>query len=209
MKGDLTSQYRMNNKHAIWWGVSSCTANIKILNSSTLCGREGSRTIFIITCTDGRSIENHSFYPDEKEILLTPGSYFEIIGRSDSSDDLRIIQLQKIQPPHASCLLPSIPPQGERKPGVCLEGICNTDQCRVYHETVIIPIGFRRFNLVSDTDEGTMKCPVCSKYVDISGASASHCRWRWEGIKSSEHLTKNPRNVMNRGRILMIMQASI
>ena len=108
VQGIITEPYKINST-AVWWGVSSCADNINTLTSPSICGTDGKRTLFIITCLHGRSIRNHSFFPFEDEILLTPGSYFQIKGRYDSSDDLHIVQLEEIHPPHALCLLPKIP----------------------------------------------------------------------------------------------------
>jgi hypothetical protein len=42
----------------------------------------------------------HSYFKDtEKEVILMPGSYFEVVGQLHPAKDLHIIHLKEIQPP--------------------------------------------------------------------------------------------------------------
>jgi hypothetical protein len=96
---DLSSKYKEGTKFA-WWGVSSCNTNIKILESNAFLGKTGERTIFSIECFNGKSIINHSYFKKtEDEIILIPGSYFEVIGQANPAPQLHIIQLKQITPP--------------------------------------------------------------------------------------------------------------
>jgi hypothetical protein len=96
---DLSSKYKTGMKFA-WWGVSSCTTNIEILESDQFLGKTGQRTLFSIECINGKSVAFHSYFKNtEKEIILMPGSYFEVVGHLDSGNQLHIIQLQQIPPP--------------------------------------------------------------------------------------------------------------
>lgn len=96
---DLSSKYKTGTKF-VWWGVSSCTTNIEVLQSNTFLGKTGERTIFSIECINGKSILNHSYYKKkEDEVILMPGSYFEVIGQLNPAPQLHIIQLREISPP--------------------------------------------------------------------------------------------------------------
>ena len=96
---DLSSKYKKGIKFA-WWGVSSCTIDIEVLESNAFLGKTGLRTIFSIECMNGKSVVNHSYFKNtEKEIILMPGSYFEVIGQLNPAPQLHIIQLQEITPP--------------------------------------------------------------------------------------------------------------
>jgi hypothetical protein len=63
-------------------------------------GLEGCRTLFMIECIHGKSIQSHSFYKDENEILLMPGTYLRVIGKWSPANDLYIIHLQEETPPY-------------------------------------------------------------------------------------------------------------
>ncbi len=96
---DLSSKYKPGMKIA-WWGVSSCTTHIQVLESNHFLGKHGLRTLFSIECINGKSIANHSYFKNkEKEIVLMPGSYFEVVGQLNPAPDLHIIQLKEITPP--------------------------------------------------------------------------------------------------------------
>ncbi|CAF3047066.1 unnamed protein product [Rotaria sp. Silwood2] len=96
---DLSKQYPTGTKFA-WWGVSSCTTNVEVLQAETFLGRKGMRTLFSIESMNGKSIAPHSYFKDtEKEIVLMPGTYFEVIGQLNPADDLYIIQMKELEPP--------------------------------------------------------------------------------------------------------------
>ena len=96
---DLSSQYQTGHKFA-WWGVSSCTTSINLLESDGFLGKTGERTLFSIECINGKSIINHSYYQStEHEVVLMPGSYFEVIGQLNPAPQLHIIHLKELEPP--------------------------------------------------------------------------------------------------------------
>ncbi|CAF1481807.1 unnamed protein product [Rotaria sordida] len=96
---DLSSKYKTGMKFA-WWGVSSCTTHIEVLEKSQFLGKHGQRTLFSIQCINGKSIAAYSYFKDtEKEIILMPGSYFEVMGQLNPAPELHIIQLKEIIPP--------------------------------------------------------------------------------------------------------------
>jgi hypothetical protein len=96
---DLSSKYPTGSKFA-WWSVSSCTISLEILQSEQFLGTEGLRTLFSIECQNGKSVMAHSYFKDtEKEVILMPGSYFEVVGQLHPAKDLHFIHLKEIQPP--------------------------------------------------------------------------------------------------------------
>jgi hypothetical protein len=98
---DLSKQYPTGSKFA-WWGVSSCTASLEVLQAETFLGRKGMRTLFSIESQNGKVIVPHSYFKDtENEIVLMPGTYFEVVGQVSPADDLYIIQLKELEPPFA------------------------------------------------------------------------------------------------------------
>jgi len=96
VKKDLRAEYPEGSTF-IWWGFSSCTASIKVLESDQFLGKKGARTLFTIDCYNGKDIRKHSFYPAEDEILLLPGRQFTVVACLDSGNGLYIIQLKEIE----------------------------------------------------------------------------------------------------------------
>ncbi|CAF4745777.1 unnamed protein product [Rotaria sp. Silwood1] len=98
---DLSSKYKKGTKFA-WWGVNSCTVDIEVLESHHFLGKHGKRTLFSIECINGKSVTKHSYFKNtEKEVILMPGSYFEVMGHLNPAPDLHIIQLKEMTPPIA------------------------------------------------------------------------------------------------------------
>lgn len=71
--------------------------------------------------------------------------------------------------------------------GLCLEGQCANSECEAYGSTVIIPIGYRRFDMSTDPNETTTKCPICKKYVNPATCGFNNCWWRYDGTKDCEN----------------------
>ncbi|CAF5229918.1 unnamed protein product, partial [Rotaria magnacalcarata] len=58
------------------------------------------RTLFSIECVNGISVVKHSYFKyAESEIILMPGSYFEVLGQLNPAPELHIIELKEITPP--------------------------------------------------------------------------------------------------------------
>ena len=78
IRGEVDHQYK---KDKIWWGFSSCTEIREV--AERFVGQSGVRTLFKIECINGRSIQSHSYFKDENEILLMPGTYLEVSKKMD------------------------------------------------------------------------------------------------------------------------------
>ncbi|CAF1631476.1 unnamed protein product [Adineta ricciae] len=96
---DLSSKYPTGSKFA-WWSVSSCTISMEVLEAEHFLGNTGLRTLFSIECQNGKYIVPYSYFKDqEKEVVLMPGSYFEVIGQLHPAKDLHIIHVKEIPSP--------------------------------------------------------------------------------------------------------------
>ncbi|CAF4216093.1 unnamed protein product [Rotaria magnacalcarata] len=69
--------------------------------------------------------------------------------------------------------------------GICLEGKCSNPSCLAHKELVIINIGIREFDLLTESYK-ISKCPECSKYVEPVTCALNNCMWRWIGLKQSK-----------------------
>ena len=97
VRGDLQAQYPIG-KSIIWWGFSSCTSSIGVLECESFFGKTGTRTLFQIDCETGKDVKNHSFMQHEEEILLLPARQFVVASSLDSGNGLHIIQLVETEP---------------------------------------------------------------------------------------------------------------
>jgi len=98
VKLDLSAQYQ-TGQTIVWWGFSSCTTSINVLQSELFLGKTGTRTMFSIDCESGKDIRKHSYYPSEDEILLLAATQFKVIGCLDIGNGFHQIQLKETKPP--------------------------------------------------------------------------------------------------------------
>ncbi|CAM2710070.1 unnamed protein product [Rotaria socialis] len=94
VQGNLSDQY---DDDQVWWGFSSCTESLNV--TEQFVGKSGVRTLFTIECINGKAIRAHSHYKEESEILLLPGTYFRVVGKSNPAKDLYIIHLRETPAP--------------------------------------------------------------------------------------------------------------
>jgi len=95
---NLASMYK-KGRSIFWWGFSSCTVEPSVLNNPIFLGKEGNRTLFHIECTYGIDIQKYSSLPNEAEVILLPGTYFQVCDSLDLGNGLIMINLKQIQPP--------------------------------------------------------------------------------------------------------------
>jgi hypothetical protein len=95
VRGNLSDEYDTDK---IWWGFSSCTETIDVIER--FIGNSGKRTIFMIECMNGKAIQPHSYFKDENEILLMPGTYLRVMNKFSPGNDLYMIQLQETAAPY-------------------------------------------------------------------------------------------------------------
>ncbi|CAF1158263.1 unnamed protein product [Rotaria sordida] len=69
------------------------------------------------------------------------------------------------------------------RPGICIEGKCINKSCVAHQQLVIINIGIKEFNLLTDYE--ISKCPECLTYVEPITCAFNNCVWRWEGLIQS------------------------
>lgn len=83
----------------VWWGFSSSTINVEILQSDLFLGETGTKTMFTIQCETARDIRKHSYFSVEDEVLLLAATQFKVTGCLKQGD-LRIVYLKETRPPH-------------------------------------------------------------------------------------------------------------
>ncbi|CAF4279296.1 unnamed protein product, partial [Adineta steineri] len=78
-----------------WWSISSCTASIDVISS--FISRSSSRTSFIIECLNGKSLSSYTCNPKEEEVILMPGTIFEVVADPlNHHGGLNVIHLKEI-----------------------------------------------------------------------------------------------------------------
>jgi hypothetical protein len=114
VKLDLGKSY-ITGETIVWWGFSSCTTTVEVLQSNLFLGETGTRTMFNIQYETARDIRKYSYYSSENEVLLLAGTQFKVISCLKQGD-LRIIQLKETRPPHPLLQLVPIDSQTSNSP---------------------------------------------------------------------------------------------
>ncbi|CAF3730282.1 unnamed protein product [Rotaria sordida] len=109
VKRDMRKEYP-EGKTFVWWGFSSCTSKISVLQNEQFLGTTGPRTFFTIECNSGKDIRKYSCFKAEDEILLPAARQFKVEACLSQGKDLYLIQLKEIQPPFSLIeLVPTTP----------------------------------------------------------------------------------------------------
>ncbi len=98
VKCDMSDYYTVGKKF-VWWGFSSCTKSIGVLQSELFLGQQGIGTLFVIECFSGKEIRYYSQYEKEDEVLLVAARQFRVVDRLNPKSQLWIIQVKEIDPP--------------------------------------------------------------------------------------------------------------
>ncbi|CAM2726219.1 unnamed protein product [Rotaria socialis] len=93
VNGDLSEQYGQGTTH-VWRGATSCSNMVHVTDS--FLNSTSSRTLFKIKCFQGKSIENHSAFPNEKETVLPPGTCLRVKSQSNPAPNFYIVDLEQI-----------------------------------------------------------------------------------------------------------------
>lgn len=112
---NISNQFQRGTK-VTWWSFSSTTTSLPVLENNLYLGNQNERTLISIEIFNGRNISAHSHFNDEQEILLLPGTYFEVLSQFNPAPDLHIVHLKQnlpeqllLEPPFESknrlCLL--------------------------------------------------------------------------------------------------------
>ena len=77
----------------VWWGFSSTTMNLEVLENPDFLGTEGKRTMFAIKTKQALDIQRYSAMGFEQERLLLPGTCLVVEGVLHAGGGLTIVQL--------------------------------------------------------------------------------------------------------------------
>ena len=96
VKADIANDYPKGKKFR-WWRFSSCTEDGDALDDPNFLGKNGTRTLFCIETKTGIKIAHFSAYPDEAEVLIPPGTRFEVSNVISPAVGLTVVALKEIK----------------------------------------------------------------------------------------------------------------
>jgi hypothetical protein len=95
VKADIAKDYPKDKKFR-WWRFSSCTEEGDVLKNPMFLGETGKRTLFSIDCTSGVKINHLSAYTAEAEVLIPPGTRFQVMNTITTAE-LTVVILKEIK----------------------------------------------------------------------------------------------------------------
>ncbi|CAF3782729.1 unnamed protein product [Adineta steineri] len=91
---NVTKNFKKGQK-ITWWSISSCSTSIDVISS--FISKSSSSTLFNIECLNGKSVSSYTCYPNEDEVILMPGTIFEVVANPlNHHGGLNIIHLKEI-----------------------------------------------------------------------------------------------------------------
>ena len=74
--------------------------------------------------------------------------------------------------------------------GLNLEGLCTNRQCEAHGCMVIMRMEFGVFDIQTDSNAQTTRCPCCDEFVQPLTCGFTDCEWKWTGLKGQPTCTK-------------------
>jgi hypothetical protein len=71
VNGDISQQFKKDTT-VTWWSVSSCSVSLEVVQD--FLGSDKNATLFMIEAKKAKDIRGYTSFPDEKEVLLAPGT---------------------------------------------------------------------------------------------------------------------------------------
>ena len=94
VKLDLSGKYPEDDDF-IWWGFTSTTSTVKVMEDQMFCGKNGDRSIFAIKTKSAVDITRYSAVGNENERLLFPGTPFTVTSVASLGAGLTMIQVEQ------------------------------------------------------------------------------------------------------------------
>ena len=85
----------------LWWGFSSTTTGLPVLENPQFLGQDGDRTMFHIhLAPDSAAVDIRDYSAlEEAEVLLAPGTFLRVEGVANLGGALHMVQLQQLPAP--------------------------------------------------------------------------------------------------------------
>ena len=85
----------------LWWGFSSTTTGLPVLENPQFLGQDGDRTMFHIhLAPDSAAVDIRDYSAlEEAEVLLAPGTFLRVEGVANLAPGLHMVQLQQLLAP--------------------------------------------------------------------------------------------------------------
>jgi hypothetical protein len=77
IEGDIGKACK-KNQDLIWWSVTSCSKSVGTIKDFLPVGKIS--TVYMIEVVNGIDISSYTYYPNEEEVLLSPGTQLRVVA---------------------------------------------------------------------------------------------------------------------------------
>ncbi|CAF4150246.1 unnamed protein product [Adineta steineri] len=88
---DITSNFKKGDEFT-WWAINSCSTSDNIIKDLL----RPNSTLFSIEAKNGKDISSYANCPNEKEVILCPGTRFRVVSDPVDESPMHLIHLQEI-----------------------------------------------------------------------------------------------------------------
>jgi hypothetical protein len=139
--------------------------------------------MFHIECLNGKVIKNHSSYQQEHEVLLLPGTQFQVISHLDLGSGLQIIHMKEMENPQYLMLEPPFPVVKSQPPASSISVVSSPATRSASTTSVAPPAAAAVQSRRNDDDSKPHYTPFASSFQDIDPDETAHeIRTRFEQL---------------------------
>jgi hypothetical protein len=102
VNGNISQQLK-KGETVTWWNVSSCSVSLEVVQD--FLGSDKNATLFMIEAKKAKDISGYTSFPDEKEVLLAPGTRLYVESNAlHHQGGLHVVHLVEVQDGHEAQL---------------------------------------------------------------------------------------------------------
>ena len=102
VNGNIIQKFK-KGETVTWWGVSSCSTSLEFVQD--FLGSDKDATLLMIEAKKAKDISGYTSFPDEKEVLLVPGTQLYVENNSlHHHGDLHVVHLFEVHDGHEAQL---------------------------------------------------------------------------------------------------------
>jgi hypothetical protein len=102
VNGNISQQFK-KDEILTWWSVSSCSVSLEVVQD--FLGSDKNATLLMIEAKKAKDITGYTSFPDEKEVLLAPGTQLRVKSNAlHHHSGLHVVHLAEVHDGHEAQL---------------------------------------------------------------------------------------------------------
>ncbi|CAF1577622.1 unnamed protein product [Adineta ricciae] len=93
ISGNISQQFK-RGELLTWWSISSCSVEVDVVQD--FLGKNINATLLMIVTKSAKDVSRYTSFPDEKEVILGPGTQLRVKGNALQHGTLQIVHLVEV-----------------------------------------------------------------------------------------------------------------